>query len=477
MLKQTLKLKQLQRLSPQQIQFIQLLQVPTASLEQRIKEELEENPALEEDSSDYETDSETEEDQKEDDELDFDLSEYLEDDGIADFRTKDLNYDDDDDDKESPYAKRNSFHEKLMAQAGELDLSERDRAILVHIIGSIDSDGYLRRPLMNLSDDLAFTQNLMVSEEELEHLLFKIQGFDPAGVGARDLQECLLIQLKKKKRNVAINVAIEMVELYFDLFSKKHFEKIMKVLELDEDLFRKAQQEIVKCNPKPGGTAEDDDQLGTIIPDFIIHVDQGEISLKLNAKNAPELRLSKDYQEMLKDYTKQAENDKKVKETLVFIKSKLDSAKWFVDAIKQRQTTLLTTMDAIVRHQDAYFLSGDETKLKPMILKDIAEEIGMDISTISRVANSKFVHTPYGTFSLKHFFSEGIMTDSGEEVSSKEVKKILSDCIEQEDKRKPVSDDKLTDILVEKGYTIARRTVAKYREQLGIPVARLRKEI
>ena len=317
----------------------------------------------------------------------------------------------------------------------------------------------------------------MVSEEDLEHLLLKIQGFDPAGVGARDLQECLLIQLKRKKKNVAINVAVEMVEHHFDLFSKKHFEKIMKALELDEDLFRKAQHEIIKCNPKPGGTAEDDDQLGTIIPDFIIHVDQGEISLKLNAKNAPELRLSKDYQEMLKDYTKQAESDKKVKDTLVFIKSKLDSAKWFVDAIKQRQTTLLTTMDAIVRHQDAYFLSGDETKLKPMILKDIAEEIGMDISTISRVANSKFVHTPYGTFSLKHFFSEGIMTDSGEEVSSKEVKKILSDCIEQEDKRKPVSDDKLTDILVEKGYSIARRTVAKYREQLGIPVARLRKEI
>lgn len=477
MLKQSLKLKQLQRLSPQQIQFIQLLQVPTASLEQRIKEELEENPALEEISSDFEREEEGSEDANNEEELDYDLSEYLEDDGIADYRTKDYQFEEEDEEKESPYAGKNSFHEKLMAQAGELELSERDRAILFHIIGSIDADGYLRRPLMNLSDDLAFTQNLMVSEEELEKILKKLQAFDPAGVGARSLQECLLIQLKRKKKNVAINVACEIVENYFELFSKKHFEKIMKLLELDEDIFRKAQQEIIKCNPKPGGTAHEDDNLGTIIPDFMVHVDQGEISLKLNAKNAPELRLSKDYQEMLKDYSKQAEGDKKIKDTLVFIKSKLDSAKWFVDAIKQRQTTLLTTMDSIIRHQQAFFLSGDETKLRPMILKDIAEEVGMDISTISRVANSKFVHTPYGTFSLKHFFSEGIMTDTGEEVSSKEVKKILSDCIGQEDKRKPVSDEKLTEILVEKGYTIARRTVAKYREQLGIPVARLRKEI
>jgi RNA polymerase sigma-54 factor len=477
MLKQSLKLKQLQRLSPQQIQFIQLLQVPTASLEQRIKEELEENPALEEISSEFENEAEGNEEPSNEEELDYDLSDYLEDDGVADFRTKELNYEEDDEDKESPYAGRNSFHEKLMAQAGELDLSAREWAMLEHIIGSIDADGYLRRPLLNLSDDLAFTQNLSVTEEELEKILGKIQGFDPAGVGARNLQECLLIQLKRKKRNVAINVATEIIEHHFELFTKKHFEKIMKVLELDEDLFRKAQHEIVKCNPKPGGTDDDDDDLGSIIPDFMVHVEQGEIGLKLNAKNAPELRLSKDYQEMLKDYSKQAEKDKKIKDTLVFIKSKLDSAKWFVDAIKQRQTTLLTTMDAILRHQQAYFLSGDETKLKPMILKDIADEIGMDISTISRVANSKFVHTPYGTFSLKHFFSEGIMTDSGEEVSSKEVKKILSECIKNEDKRKPVSDDKLTDILVEKGYTIARRTVAKYREQLGIPVARLRKEI
>jgi len=476
MLKQSLKLKQLQRLSPQQIQFIQLLQVPTAILEQRIKEELEENPALEEISSEFDQESDSEEETK-DEELDFDLSEYLEDDGIADYRTKEINYEEEEEEKDSPYAGKNSFHEKLMAQAGELDLLDRERAILFHIIGSIDADGYLRRPLMNLSDDLAFTQNLMVSEEELEKILKRLQSFDPAGVGARSLQECLLIQLKRKKKNVALNVAIEIIQDHFELFSKKHFEKIMKNLELDEELFKKAQNEIIKCNPKPGGTAEEDDHLGTIIPDFMVHLEQGEITLKLNSKNAPELRLSKDYQEMLKDYSKQADKDKKIKETLVFIKSKLDSAKWFVDAIKQRQTTLLTTMDAIIRHQQAYFLSGDETKLKPMILKDIAEEVGMDISTISRVANSKFVHTPFGTFSLKHFFSEGIMTDSGEEVSSKEVKKILSDCIGGEDKRKPVSDEKLTEILVEKGYTIARRTVAKYREQLGIPVARLRKEI
>jgi RNA polymerase sigma-54 factor len=476
MLKQSLKLKQLQKLSPQQIQFIQLLQVPTASLEQRIKEELEENPALEEIKleDDYSDPSEEESPDGED----IDISEYLEDDGIADYRLKDSGYgDDEDDEHSSPFAGKNSFHEKLEAQLGLIELTDKEELIAHQIIGSIDQDGYLRRPLINLADDLAFSQNIMVEEYEIAKILDIIQQFEPYGVGARDLQECLLLQLRKRKKNVVINLAIEIIKEYFEAFSKKHFEKIIKSLEIDEDLFKRAQNEILKCNPKPGGTASDDDGIGNIIPDFILHVDNGELILKLNAKNAPELRLSKEYQEMLRDYSQQAKSDQKIKDTLTFIKSKLDSAKWFVDAIKQRQTTLLTTMEAIINHQQSFFISGDETKLRPMILKDIADEVGMDISTISRVANSKFIHTPYGTFLLKHFFSEGIMTESGEEVSSKEVKKILSECIEQEDKRKPVSDDKLTEILVQKGYNIARRTVAKYREMLGIPVARLRKEI
>lgn len=478
MLKQSLKLKQMQKLSPQQIQFIKLLQVPTAALEQRIKEELEENPALEENRDELDDSYDDEDAPEEKEEDDFDLSDYLEEDDVADYRMSDGNGRLDEDDEYSrPIAMGTSFHEKLIQQLGLLKLTEKEARVALQIIGSFDQDGYLRRPIENLVDDLAFAQNVSTDEKEVERLLLMIQEFDPAGIGARDLRECLLIQLKRRKRNVAINLAIDIIRDHFDAFTKKHYERLGKILEADDDLLREAQHEILKCNPRPGNTAADEAGVTNIIPDFIIHNVEGELELKLNARNAPELKISREYKEMLDHYSKAAKKDSKAKDTLVFVKSKLDAAKWFVDAVKQRQHTLLTTMEAILNHQYDFFLTGDETKLKPMILKDIADVISMDISTVSRVANSKYVATEFGTFPLKNFFSEGIMTDAGEEVSSKEVKKILSECIEQEDKRKPISDDRLAEILNEKGYNIARRTVAKYREQLNIPVARLRKEL
>lgn len=487
MLKQTLQQKLLQKLSPQQIQFIKLLQVPTASLDTRIKEELEENPALEDgsltnmndpieeypdkDPDDYENNSE------DGFEEEFSLEEYIQEDDYKDYSNNYSN-DDDDDHKEIPIAVQDSFFEKLQNQLDLLALSDKQYLVGNQIIGSLDDDGYLRRPILSLIDDLAFSQNVLAEESEIEEMLAVIQEFEPAGIGARDLQECLLIQLRKKdQENAIVKQAIEVVRNYLDEFTKKHYDKIERQLNVSSEELKDIINEILKLNPKPGDSAAVAGKQLQIIPDFHISNNDGVLHLTLNGRNAPELRVSRTYQDMFEHYEKTEKTDKKMKEAVQFVKSKLDSAKWFIDAIKQRQQTLLKTMNAIMRYQYEYFLTGDDRMLKPMILKDIAEEIDMDISTVSRVANSKYVQTEFGTFLLKSFFSEAIQTDSGEEVSNKEVKKILEECIANEDKRKPLADEKLTEILKDKGYTIARRTVAKYRESMNIPVARLRKEL
>lgn len=487
MLKQTLQQKLLQKLSPQQIQFIKLLQVPTASLDTRIKEELEENPALEDGSlanmndalEDY-PDNDPDDYEKKDESIEeeFSLEEYIQEDDYKDYGNNYGN-DDDDDNKEIPIAIQDSFFEKLQNQLDLLALSDKQYLVGNQIIGSLDDDGYLRRPILSLIDDLAFSQNVITEEHEVEEMLAVIQEFEPAGIGARNLQECLLIQLRKKKdqENTIIKKAILVVENHLEEFTKKHYDKIEKQLNVNSEELKEIINEILKLNPKPGDSAAAAGKQLQIIPDFHISNNDGELHLTLNGRNAPELRVSRTYQDMFEHYEKAEKTDKKMKEAVQFVKSKLDSAKWFIDAIKQRQQTLLKTMNAIMKFQYEYFLTGDDRMLKPMILKDIAEEIEMDISTVSRVANSKYVQTEFGTFLLKSFFSEAIQTDSGEEVSNKEVKKILEECIANEDKRKPLADEKLTEILKEKGYTIARRTVAKYRESLNIPVARLRKEL
>lgn len=484
MLKQTLQQKLLQKLSPQQIQFIKLLQVPSATLDTRIKEELEENPALEDgslanmnDTIEEYADKDTENFQEESYEQEFSVEEYIQEDDFKDYGGN-YSSDDEDDNKEIPIAIQDSFFEKLQNQLDLLALDDKQYIIGNQLIGSLDDDGYLRRPILSLIDDLAFSQNVMATEEEVETILSIIQDFDPPGVGARDLQECLLLQLKRKDQNNPIIVkATAVVKDSLDEFTKKHYDKIEKQLNISSEQLKEIIAEILKLNPKPGDSSAASGKQLQIIPDFHISNIDGYLHLKLNGRNAPELRVSRSYQEMFQHYEKAEKTDKKMKEAVQFVKQKLDSAKWFIDAIKQRQQTLLKTMNAIMRFQYEYFLTGDDRMLKPMILKDIAEEIDMDISTVSRVANSKYVQTEFGTFLLKSFFSEAIQTDSGEEVSNKEVKKILEECIANEDKRKPLADEKLTDILKEKGYSIARRTVAKYREALNIPVARLRKEL
>lgn len=486
MLRQTLQQKLLQKLSPQQIQFIKLLQVPTASLDTRIKEELEENPALEDESlanmndpiEEYPDNDPDDYDKSEDNfEDQFSVEDYIQEDDYKDYGGN-YSSDDEDDNKEIPIAVQDSFFEKLQSQLDLLALSEKEYLIGNQIIGSLDDDGYLRRPIVSLVDDLAFSQNVIAEEVEIEEMLSIIQEFDPSGIGARDLQECLLIQLNKKDQmNPTIVQAKEIVLNYLDEFTKKHYDKIEKHLNIDSSKLKEIVNEILKLNPKPGDSAAAAGKQLQVIPDFHISNNDGVLHLTLNGRNAPELRVSRSYQEMFEHYEKAEKTDKKMKEAVQFVKHKLDSAKWFIDAIKQRQQTLLKTMNSIMRFQYDYFLTGDDRMLKPMILKDIAEEIEMDISTVSRVANSKYVQTEFGTFLLKSFFSEAIQTDSGEEVSNKEVKKILEECIANEDKRKPLADEKLTEILKEKGYTIARRTVAKYREAMNIPVARLRKEL
>ncbi len=492
MLKQNLQQKLLQKLSPQQIQFIKLLQVPTVSLDTRIKEELEENPALEDLSltnlnepeeqypdRDPEDDSHTSDDDDNSPADEFNIDDYLQEDNLNEYGSRyDQNGDDDDDRKEIPIAVQSSFFENLQAQLDLIPLSDKDFRIGQQIIGSLDDDGYLRRSITSLTDDLAFSQNILAEDEEVEEMLKVIQSFDPAGVGARSLQECLLIQLRKKDPNdPVIKKAMQVVEYYLDEFTRKHYDKLEKALNMTSNELRAVISEVLKLNPKPGDSSEVNTKQFQVIPDFHISNNDGILILTLNSKNAPELRVSRSYQEMFEHYDKASQRDKKLKEAVQFVKQKLDSAKWFIDAIKQRQQTLLKTMNAIMQYQYDFFLTGDDKNLKPMILKDIADRIGMDISTVSRVANSKYVQTEHGTFLLKSFFSEAIQTESGEEVSNKEVKKILEEHIGAEDKQHPLADEKLTEILKDAGYNIARRTVAKYREQMNIPVARLRKEL
>lgn len=483
-----------QKLSPQQIQFIKLLQVPTAELENRIEEELEINPALEEGPEEPETEANSPEDapaeeaaestdpveatESPENNEEVDIKDYLQDDDYSGYKSQS---DGDEEEREVPFSVASSLHENLGTQLGFLGLDDRQLAIGRQLVGSIESDGYIRRELESIVNDLAFSQNIDTTTGEVEQILKRIQGFDPPGIAARNLQECLLLQLERMDdgQDVDVIVAKRIISECYEEFTKKHYAKIQKKLDLDdEEYIRDAIELIVKLNPKPGGEVTSGMVKNQfVIPDFILHNNNGKLELSLNSRNAPELRISRSYTEMFKAYDKSNKKDKKLKEAVTFVKQKLDSAKWFIDAIKQRQQTLMRTMQAIIDFQYDYFLEGDETKLHPMILKDIAERIGMDISTVSRVASSKSIQTDFGIFPLKYFFSEGISTDSGEEVSSREVKQIIKELIDTEDKSKPFSDEKIEEILNQKGYNIARRTVAKYREQLNIPVARLRKEL
>lgn len=544
MLKQGLTQRLQQKLSPQQIQLMKLLQIPTALLDQRIKEEMEINPALEENAygfqeiesrtienndkkttdtpsstpTDINNNNNTENDNNfeynefegyemgdatadyssatttTDDPYssnskdDLDLTGYFDenDDDIAAYKLRDdsANYNPDDEERnrETPIVIHSTFHENLQQQLSETTLNEHQLKICTQIIGSIDEDGYLRREIDAIVDDLAFSQNIQTTEDEVLELLKIIQNFDPPGIGAQNLQECLLLQIRRKiklkdKNTDALETAHDILQIYFDEFAKKHYEKLTRNLAITDADLKKAIEEILKLNPKPGGMFENSTTETYIVPDFIINNQNGKLELSLNSKNAPDLRVSDSYKEMLRDYSKSKTKSRGQKEAVLFIKQKIDSAKWFIDAIKQRQKTLLDTMQSIMEHQYEYFLTGDETKLKPMILKDISEITLLDVSTISRVSNSKYVQTEFGTFKLKSFFSESLQTDTGDEVSTREVKKILSEMVNHEIKQKPLSDEKLTQMLMDKGYNIARRTVAKYREQLGIPVARLRKEL
>lgn len=465
-----------QKLSPQQIQFIKLLQVPTAELEARIKEEMEVNPALEEGKEEAQDEPEELEAAEEtNDELD--IEDYLDEDEFAGYKMQgDGNSAEED--REMPISSGSSLQEQLISQLGFLRLDEVHEAIGRQLIGSIEADGYIRRDLEAIVNDLAFSQNIETTEDELEDILYKIQSFDPPGIAARSLKECLYIQLERRDESLNENkLAMKIVSNCFDEFTKKHYDKILKKLDISDEELKEAVNVITKLNPKPGGITDGLMRTQYLMPDFILKNDDGKLDLTLNSKNAPELRVSRSYSDMFQGYAKSDKKDKKLKETVSFVKQKLDAAKWFIDAVKQRQQTLLNTMNAIIKFQYDFFLEGDESKLKPMILKDIAERIHMDISTVSRVANSKSIQTEFGIFPLKYFFSEGIATDSGEDVSSREVKQKLKKFIDDESKSKPLSDDKLEKLLKGEGYNIARRTVAKYREQLNIPVARLRKEL
>ena len=480
MLKQSLAHKLQQKLSPQQIQLMKLVQLPTQSLEARIKEELEENPALAEglDKAEDTFDNDPNEEREVRDSMEeINWDDYIPDDDTPDYKTKANNYSADDELYESPVVVSESFHESLTSQLHLRNLNEDDLDLCIYLVGTIDDDGLLRRPLEDIVDDLAFSQGVFTDESTLERLLQVIQDLDPAGVGARDLQECLLIQLERKTPSLKVNLAISILDQYFDVFVKRHYQKLMDRLGIDEEGLREAIEEIGRLNPKPGGSSNMSRPTENVIPDYNLQIVDDELQLSLNGKNAPELSLSGKYREMLEHYKASTEKNKSEKEAALFVKQKLDSAKWFIDAIVQRQQTLMLTMSCILNYQEEYFLTGDERKLRPMILKDIAEEIGMDISTVSRVASNKYIQTPYGTFLIKRFFSESMTNSEGEEVSTREIKKILEDVVGEENKRKPLTDEALANILKEKGYPIARRTVAKYREQLDIPVARMRKEL
>lgn len=489
MLKQYLQLKLAQKLSPQQIQLMKLIQLPIQAFEQRLKQEMEENPALESDketSSDYESEGpdemegESYEDENESIEAeDINIDAYLSDDEIPDYRLQAHNNSPDDEEKTIPYASGISFHQYLLNQLHTFRLSEQDYKIAEFLVGSMDENGYIRRTLNDVVDDLAFTQNTLVSEEQVAEVLFQvIHELEPVGIGARNLRECLLIQLKKKESAPKTQLAIEILEKSFEQFTKKHYEKLVQRHGVSEARLKETIHEIEHLNPKPGSSySENTKEAEHVVPDFSVRVMDGELVLTLNGRNAPELHVSREYNNMLQGYKDTKEKTKSQRDAVLFIKQKLDAAKWFIEAVKQRQETLLVTMNAIIQYQKTYFLTGDERTLKPMILKDIADTIKMDISTVSRVANSKYVDTPYGTKLIKELFSEAMKNEQGEDVSTIEIKKILETLLEKEDKRKPLTDDKLAEMLKEKGYPIARRTVAKYREQLDIPVARLRKQL
>ncbi len=488
MLKQQLNFKLSQKLSPQQIQLMKLIQLPTQAFEQRIKQELEENPALEDGKEDLDEEFDEEFGNNEYDDADeygndekeseINVDDYLSDDEIPSYRLQANNYSADDEDRDIPFASGTSFSQYLKSQLSTFRLSETEKEIADFLIGSVDESGYIRRSIQDIVDDLAFTQNVYTDEETVEKVLDHIQELDPAGVGARSLQECLLIQLHRKEARKDVSLAIDLLEKSFDHFSKKHYSKLLAKHDITEDELRDAIDVIEHLNPKPGGTFSGNTRMVEhVIPDFTIKIVDGELELSLNGRNAPEMHISNDYSNMLKGYKESREKTKAQKDAVMFIKQKLDSAKWFIEAIKQRQQTLMVTMSSIMNYQKEYFLSGDERNLRPMILKDIADEIGMDVSTVSRVANSKYVDTPYGTKLIKEFFSESMKNDQGEDVSTREIKKILEISIEEENKKRPLTDEKLAKLLLEKGYPIARRTVAKYREQLDIPVARMRKEI
>jgi RNA polymerase sigma-54 factor len=484
MLKQHLNFKLSQKLSPQQIQLMKLIQLPTQAFEQRISQEIEENPALEggkDESDEFDDDFNNEDDYNDDNEhieTEINIDEYLSDDETPSYKLSANNHSIDDDDKQIPYASGTSFNQFLLQQLNTYRLNEEEKEIARFLIGSVDDGGYIRRDLLDIVDDLAFTQNIFTSEEKVKKTLQLVQELDPAGVGAKNLQECLLLQLKRKKPTESISIAIQLIENSFEQFSKKHYKKLLAKHAISEDQLRAAIHEIENLNPRPGGSyAGNTKIIEHIVPDFAIKIIDGELELTLNGRNAPDLHVSRDYSEMLKGYKVAKQKTQSQKDAVQFIKQKLDAAKWFIDAIKQRQQTLFVTMNSIMHYQKEYFLTGDEQKLKPMILKNIADEINMDISTVSRVANSKYVDTPYGTKLIKEFFSESMKNDQGEDVSTREIKNILEGIVSEENKKKPLTDDKLAALLKDKGYPIARRTIAKYREQLDIPVARLRKKI
>lgn len=471
MLKQELSLKQVQRLSPLQIQTIKLIELPVQELEQRIRKELEENPVLDDSAPAEKEDGDDQQPQE------ISLSELKDDDSIPDYRLRVNNYGKDERPQYNTFSVKESFTQSLMEQLGFRNLSEHEHDVAAFIIGSLDDDGYLRRDIGSLVDDLAFRMNITTNEEEVERLLRIIQDFEPSGVGARDLRECLLIQLKALKQSEDVVNAERILTDWFHEFSTKHFQKIMMKLGLSEKEMKAAMARIVKLNPSPGGQIDDsyNDQAQQIVPDFILDIENGELKLSMPRFSIPEIRINRKYAELLMDAANSSERQKK--EAATFVKQKMDSAKWFVEALKQRHNTLLSTMQAIVDYQHDYFMSGDEANLRPMVLKDIAGITGFDISTISRVVNSKYIETHFGIFPLKYFFSEGLENKDGEEVSTRELKKVLQECVENEDKHKPLTDDQLVSLMNEKGYKVARRTIAKYRDQLGIPKARMRKEL
>ena len=470
-------------MSPQQIQLMKLIQLPTQAFEQRLAQEIEENPALEkgkEENDEYPESNEQEYDDtgNETIETEINIDDYLSDDEIPSYKLQSNNYPGDEEDNQIPYSGGITFNQHLVNQLHTFSLDPEEEQIAEFVVGCIDENGYIRRTVDDIVDDLAFSENIYTNREEVERILEVVQQLDPAGVGARSLKECLLLQLKRKEETPDRLLAIEILENGFDMFVKKHYEKLTQRFNITKEDLKGAISEIERLNPKPGG-AHAGNLAGVehIVPDFTIRINDGNLELSLNSRNAPSLHISKEYDNMLKGYAESKDRSKSQKDAVMVINQNLEAAKWFMDAIKQRQQTLMVTMNAIMHYQKDYLLTGDERKLKPMVLKDIADQIGMDVSTVSRVANSKYVDTPYGTKLIKEFFSESMKTDQGEDVSTREIKKILQTEIEKEDKKKPLTDEKLSQLLKEKGYLIARRTVAKYREQLDIPVARLRKKI